>query len=154
MTRYMRRSISQARWVPTIGNKAAPTTAEITAGTNLTPDIAEINGFEFSNSPISTPDMATSFTSQIGGEDTAGDSSITFYEDDTTNTIKTALAKGTNGFVVFYPYGVPASAAKCEVWPATITSNGREWSVGNDPARYMVSFAITAVPSLNSVQAA
>lgn len=151
----MRRGVSGVRFAPAVSNKAAPTTAEVTAGTDLTPQFAEIAGFEFSNSPIGTPDLTSTFTKQIGGEDTAPASSITFYEDDTTNPIKTLLAKGVTGFVLLYPYTqTPAATEDVEVWPVVVTSNVRQWGVGNDPARYVVSFAITDVPDTDAVQAA
>lgn len=144
-----------SRFLPSVASKAAPTTAEVTAGTDILVQLAEITGFIFANTPIMVPDMTTTFTKQIGGEDTAEASSITFYEDDTTNAIRTALAKGTTGFVLLYPYtATPASTAKCEVWPVRVTSSARQWSTGNDPARYVVSFAITDVPNTDAVQAA
>lgn len=157
MTRYMRKGISKVRFAPTIASIAAPTTAEVTAGTDLTPQLADIAGFTFANNPIPTPDMATTFTSQVGGEDTAEASSLTFYEDDTTNPIMTTLAKGTTGYVLLYPKtagATPASGDKLEVWPVTVTSQAREWSTGNDPARFVVSFAVTSVPNQNATQAA
>lgn len=154
MTRYMRRGVAGVRFAPAVANKAAPTTAEVNAGTDLTPQFAEIAGFEFTNAPIGTPDLTSTFTKQIGGEDTAPASSITFYEDNTTNPIRTALAKGTTGFVLLYPYTQTyGSGAKLEVWPVIVTSNVRQWSVGNDPARFVVSFAITDVPNTDATQA-
>lgn len=155
MTRYMRRGSVAIRFAPTVAVKSAPTTAEVTAGTDITPQFAEVTGFEFSNTPIPTPEMVSTFTPQIGGEDTAGDSTITFYEDNTTNPIRTALAKGITGYLLFYPYTAsPIATSKLEVWPIVVTSSHRQWSVGNDPARYVVAFAITSVPNLDAVQAA
>lgn len=149
MSRYMRRGISKARFAPTIANKSAPTTAEINAGIDLTGQMADISGFMFANSPIPTPDLATSFTTQIGGEDTADSSSFTFYEDDTSNPIRTSQAKGVHGYILLFPKlagASPATGDKCEVWPVVITGNNRQWSLGNDPARYVVSYAIEGVP--------
>lgn len=150
MARYTRRGKSKILFLPTIANNAAPTRAEITAGTALTPQVAEVNGFSFSNSPIQTPDLENTFTSQIGGEDTAADSSLTFYDDDAAATIRTALAKGTAGKILLLPYGDVATK-RAEVWPTTTTSVADEWSAGNDPARFTVQFSITSPPERNAV---
>lgn len=156
--RYMRKGNVWMRFVPTIANKAAPTVAELGAGTDITPDIAELSGFEYSNSPIDTPDFANTFTPKIGGEDTSADSSITFYEHSTAvaNAIKTALPKGTAGYVVLSPYTAlaPAAAQKVEVWPVTIIQNSRRWSAGNDAANFVVQFAPSATPNDNATVAA
>lgn len=154
MARYFRRGKSKVLFTPTVAGYSAtagtgsPTRAEITAGTPLTPQVAEVTGFQFSNSPIATPDLNSTFTSTIAGEDTAADSGFTFYDDDAATTIRTALAKGTKGFILMFPYGDVATK-RCEVWPVESTGVADEWSAGNDPARFAVSFGITSPPSLN-----
>jgi hypothetical protein len=132
--------------------------AEINAGTNLTPQIGEMNGFTFSNSPIQTPDMNTKFVSQIPGEDSTEDSSLVFYEDNASNPIKTALAKDVSGFIIVFPSGTagtnPAAADKCEIWPVTISSNSRRYTNGNEAAMYEVKFACTLEPKIDVTVAA
>jgi hypothetical protein len=150
MARFMRKGKTKVYFVPTISNKAAPTVAEITAGTVLTASIAEMNGFTFSNNPIDTPDMSTAFVNKIPGEDSVDDSNIVFYEDDTTDTLRTSQAKGTNGYIVTFPKGTagasPAAADKAEVWPVTIASNSRQYTADNEAAKFQVVYAITAPP--------
>jgi hypothetical protein len=157
MARFMRKGKTRFYWCPTVANLNAPTVANITAGTRLDPQIAEINGFEFANSPIDVPDMATAFVSKIPGEDTVADSSISFYEDDTTNPIQTALAKGTVGHVVIFPRGTagasPAVSDVTEVWPAIVASSARAYTAGNEAARYTVTFTLTAPPVTGAVAA-
>lgn len=150
MSRYFRRGKSKVLFVPTIVTKAAPSRAELTAGTPLTPQVADMADFQFSNSPIATPDMDSTFTTTIPGEDTTGTPTLTFYDDDAASTIRTALAKGTKGYIVLLPYGdVPTKRA--EVWPVESTGVNDEWSAGNDPARYAVAFGVTGVPAQNAV---
>lgn len=157
MARFMRKGTTKVRFVPTIAALAAMTTAEATAGTDLTPQTAELNGFTFTNSPIETPDMATAFVSKIPGEDTVEDSSIVFYEDKTTNPIRTALTKNTVGNIVIYYAGTaglnPASTDKYEAWPIIVASNARRYTAGNEAAQYAVMFTNTAAP-VEGVQAA
>jgi hypothetical protein len=158
MSRFMRKGRTKVWFVPTI---VAPVTtasiAEVAAGEALAPELAEINGFTFANSPIQTPDMEHSYTSQIGGEDTAADSSMVFYEDSVANPIKDALAKDTAGYVLMFPAGLagstPTTGDDYEAWPVVVTSNARTYTVGNEAAQYTVSFSVTGPPVEGSVAA-
>lgn len=151
MARFMRKGTVKVWFVPTIAALATMTTAEQVAGTELgSAGLAEVAGFGFTNNPISTPDMDNTFVSQIPGEDTAEQSSLTFYQDDTAATIEAALSKGTTGFIVFYYNGLaggsPASGDKYEVFPITSSAVVRLYSAGNEAAQFRVDAAITAVP--------
>lgn len=150
MSRFFRRGLSEIHFVPSVSSLAAPTRAEITAGVDLTPGIAEVAGFNFSNSPITTPDLSTTFTTQIPGEDTSDTSTLTFYDDDADDEIRTAVAKGEEGFLVFMPYGDVATK-RAEVWPAISTGANDQWTTGNEAAKFQVSFAITAEPTQDAV---
>lgn len=158
MARYFRRGTTKIYFVPgetTITDVDAPTAAQINGtGVELSCDIAEISGFSFTNSPISVPDMCATFVKKIPGEDTAADSTMKFYEDNTSNPLFTTLAKGTLGFVVFFPYGLattsPSAGDDCEVWPVSVASNTREWNAGNEAAKYDVTFTLIDVPGLNT----
>lgn len=150
MARFFRRGVSKIYFLPAVASLTAPTAPEIAAGTDLSGEVADINGFQLTNSPITTPDLSTTFDSQINGPDAASDSSLTFYDDDVSTTIRDALAKGTDGFVLLAPYG-SASGKRCEVWPVRVTGFNDEWSMGNDPARAMCGFAITDTPEQDAV---
>lgn len=158
MGRFMRKGTSEFYFVPTVASLNAPTVANITAGEDLTPDLAEIAGFEFTNSPIVTPDMATTFSTQIPGEDTAAESSMTFYEDDAVDDIMTTLAKGTDGFIVIFPQGTATGAVSAgdiaEVWPVTVASNSRQYTAENEAAKFRVMFSVTSEPDQTATIAA
>lgn len=144
MAKFFRRGVSKIHFLPAVAG-ASPTRAEITAGSDLSPSVTGLSGWQFSNTRIDTPILSSSFTPQIDGPDTVGDSSLQFLDDDSTSTVRTLLAKGTSGYIVKFPYGdVPTK--RCEVWPVKSTGVNDEWSMGNDPARYDVGFAITNVP--------
>lgn len=154
MSRFFRRGKTKMYWVPTLSSTTAPSAAQINAGVNMTAQIADISGFEFSNSPISTPDLSSTFTTTIPGEDTAQEPQLMFYEDDTTNTLQSTLAKGTTGNAVIFFKGTagasPAAADIAEVWPSISTGPYREYSMGNDPARWGARFTPTAAPSFSA----
>lgn len=151
MPRFMRRGITKFFWIPTATSSTVVTAAQVNAGVNVTPQIAEVSGFNFANSPITTPNMEEEFTPQIPGEDTAADSSITFYEiRGATDTIHDAQPKGDTGYMVIFFGGIagstPAAGDDADVWPATVGSNSRGYSAGNEAATYVVNYSITAPP--------
>lgn len=152
MARFLRRGTTRFYWVPSIASaNLIPTTAEVTAGTRLDNQLNEVNGFTFGNNPINAPDFLTTFVGQVAGEDTSEDSSLTFYEDTTTNPIRTLLAKGTSGFIVIFKAGTagatPAAGDKADVWPVSVGSNAPQYTADNETAKYMVRFINTARPA-------
>jgi hypothetical protein len=153
MGRYTRKAKSKVYFVPTLASTTSPSLAEINAGTNLGAAMSEMSGFSFSNSPIDVPDLASTFVPSIPGEDKADNPTITFYDDDTATTLRTALAKGTSGFVVLMPYGGTASK-RAEVWPVQSTGFNDMWTVGNEAAKAGVQFAVTSVPNQGATLAA
>ena len=152
MARFLRRGTTRFYWVPTIASASLiPTQAEVTAGTRLDTQLNEVNGFTFGNNPINAPDFTSSFVPQVAGEDTSEDSSLTFYEDTSSNPIRTLLAKGTSGFIVIFKAGIaganPATGDKADVWPVTVGSNAPQYTADNETAKYMVRFINTAKPA-------
>lgn len=158
--RFMRRGITKFWFVPTItAGTHIPTAAEVNAGVNVTLQVSEVNGFNFANSPITTPNMNDRFTPQITGEDTAADSNLTLYQlRGGTDTVYAALPKDTAGYMVIFYNGIagatPAAADKCDVWPATISSRSKMYSAGNEAATYQVVFSITDPPAEDASVAA
>src|SRR3982074_789409 len=114
MARFFRRGKSLIKFLPAVAG-TSPTSGEFAAGTDLTPQIAAIGGFQLQNNPIETPDLASGFTSQITGPDTTDASTLTFYDDDSSSTLRNLLAKSTVGVIVLEPYG-HVTAKRCEVW--------------------------------------
>lgn len=150
MAKFFRRGTSKLYFLPAVAAVATPTRAEITAGTDLSSLATGLSGWQFSNQRIDTPILSSSFTPQIDGPDEVGDSSIVFMDDDASSTIRTTLAKGTSGFIGMFPYGDVATK-RMEVWPIKSAGVNDEWSMGSDPARFQVDFAITNPPTQNAV---
>lgn len=150
--RFMRRGVAKIYFETTLVDPTAPTLGEITGAEELAPDIAEIGGLTFRNEPIPTPDLENVFETSIPGGDTAEAPVLTFYEREDTaanQTLANALAKGTEGYLIVAPDGL-VTGYPLEVWPVTSTGVPREYSAGNDPARFSVTFAVTAVPTLDA----
>lgn len=150
MTRFNRKGVTRIYFVPTIASTSLiPTDAEITAGTDYTAQINAIDGFSLENTPIETPDMASTFVSKIGGDDSAADSSLTFYEDSALDDIETDLAKGTSGYIVIFSKGKTPGAKGMDVYPVTVVSNSKAYTTDNEAAKITVQFTVTARPVFN-----
>lgn len=151
MSRFNRKGVTKILFADTIASTSyTPTAAEITGATDYTKQIAAVDGFSLENQEIETPDMDSTFVSKIPGDDSASDSSLTFYEDDTTDTIETDLAKGTTGFVIICRKGKAASTKGMDVYPVRVASNSAAITADNEAAKIMVKFSITDRPLLNS----
>lgn len=152
MARFFRRGKTRFWFVPTIASGTlAPTVAEVTAGTEITGLINDVNGFSYTSSQIDTPDMATEFTAKIPGPDEAEDSNLMLYLDSTSNPIRTTLAKGVIGYIVIadYKIGAVAAADKVDTWPVQVMGNPKQYSMGDDPALQNPQFSMTATPKLD-----
>lgn len=154
--RFMQKGTSKFHFVPTIAATTnIPTAAEVTAGDDITPDIAEISGFNFTNDPIETPDIDNTFAPSIPGQDKADSSSMTYYDrlGLANNPAKTLMPKGTIGFIVIFPYGTaganPAAGDECDVWPVQVASVSRGYSAGNEASKNVFMFTVTEPPALD-----
>lgn len=151
MARFNRKGVTKILFATTIADTGyLPTAAEMTGATDYTKQIAAVEGFSLENQEIETPDMASTFVSKIPGDDSASDSSLTFYEDDTTDTIETDLAKGTVGFIIVCRKGKAASTKGMDVYPVRVASNSATITADNEAAKIMVKFSITDRPLLNA----
>jgi hypothetical protein len=155
----------QLRFVPTIANIAAPTVAEITAGTNLTGWMRQ-DGLKrsVSGNTIDIADASSLFnTTDAGTRDASF--SITFYRDTVSgsDTAWSTLPDLTRGYFVVAPFGftgagsgtskAPLATDRCEVWPIVIISRAPE-DEGKDKAEtFMVNVAVTTTPNLTAVVA-
>lgn len=151
MTAFYRRGKTQVWFAPTMTSIVAPAIADINAGTELSPAVAGITGFSYKNTPILTPVLSSAWENQIPGSDAADPSSLEFYEDDTTNPLRTTLAKGTKGFIVILPFGLGSgaivAAKKVDVFPVQVSGIPRVYSLANDAAKWMAEFTITTPPT-------
>lgn len=148
--RYFRRGKTRAWWVPTISNKSAPTAAEIAAGTEVTSGVSDITGFATSVDRIGTPDLSTNFTSTVPGEQTVEDSELMFYLDSATNPLRTTMAVGNTGYIVFIDYkptGSIVATDKVDVYPVIVGGIPKERDMGNTAAKWTAQFGITAAPA-------
>jgi hypothetical protein len=134
-------------WVTTIATQATPSRGELNAGTDLSAEISDVNGFELTGDSADAPDLASQFVAQVPARITASDSEIVFYASSSSSDVRTVLPRGTTGFVCILPEG-DITGQKMEVWPAKVKSMFLDSSI-EDPAKVHVQFSITKLPSQN-----
>lgn len=150
--RYFRRGTSKLIWLASAPS-ASPTQTQLTAGDDLTPDLAEVTGLTSESSPIETPDMNSPFTSTIPGPITAGNPTVTIYERLGDTTFLELLARGATGFLAFCPEGLGVGKP-VEVHAVQVSSRSRNLGIGNEGATFVATMAATAPPDTDAVQAA
>ncbi|MFJ1827357.1 hypothetical protein [Streptomyces sp. NPDC088178] len=151
MARFNRKGVTKILFAETIAAADyMPTLVEITGATDYTKAVAAVEGFALENQEIETPDMASTFVAKIPGDDSATDSSLTFYEDDIKDDVETDLAKGTTGFIIICRKGKTASTKGMDVHPVRVASNSPAITADNEAAKIMVKFSITDRPLLNA----
>jgi hypothetical protein len=146
ITRFFAPGVTEILFCPSIANKAAPTFAELDAGTDLTRDVADISGWMTTSAMIDTPDLKTRFVSQIPGRITAEESSITFYSDVDRGAgdVSSLLPRDTDGYIVIADGGLASAIG--DAFQVTVSSNSMSRSLDNAGQR-VVKFAIRSEPA-------
>ncbi|MDQ8707868.1 hypothetical protein RCO28_36180 [Streptomyces sp. LHD-70] len=150
--RFMRRGITKIFWLKEVrAASKAPTREELCSpnATELTEAISDVEGWALTNEAIETPDMSSTFTSSIPGEDKAEDSSFTFYEDKVSDAVEQLLPKGAKGWVVFLRKGDVPGSKSVDVFPVQVASRSAQYNTGNEAAKFEVSYTITEPPALD-----
>lgn len=142
--RFFAPEISKVYFALTVANVNTLTRPEIDAATDLTEEIADLSGWSVTTGMIATPGMSR-FTKQIPGRTTAEDSSLTFYADRGGVDVRTILARGDRGFVIFCDGGdEPGNLA--DVFPVNVRNVGKVRTLGDQASQLAIGFAITGIP--------
>ena len=119
-TRHARRGTMRVYWVTTLSSKTSPTAAQISAGTDLTGDIRDINDFSIQRSTVQLP-TTDAYGSQLtawGPKQVSATPTLVLYDEGTGNSsIRSTLADGSKGWLVFCLDGAATLGERAEVWP-------------------------------------
>jgi hypothetical protein len=159
MARIIPNEQSYVGFLPAVANLASVTSAELTAGKNLTSYLISMNASTQGNT-VPTPNISTLFETSIPGTVQA---SLTadFYRDDTVGAngdlAWVTLPRKTNGFFVIQRFGgtgaTPAAAAKVEVWPIRVVSRTMSNMANNTALTFTVTCSVPDVPNESAVVA-
>lgn len=152
---------TRVAFVPTIANIAAPTTAELNAGTLLQSTLVPtgLEGFENTTADVDNTSLASTFDTKLPGRQSFSGTGLVLKKQDGTDTVFILLTvPNTNGYIVIrdsLTEGTAwASTQNVEVHPirtATHSMLGR--GEANSVLRYRVPTPITGAPNLKAVVA-
>ncbi|WP_433225609.1 hypothetical protein [Actinomadura formosensis] len=148
-SRYINPGVTKIVFATAVANKSAPTRGEINAGTDVTREVQNADGWVTESKNVDTPDLDSEFTGKIPGRTSAEDSSFAFYADEAGADARQLLPRGTSGFVMIFDGGdVPGR--KMRIFPVRVSSVGMPIDIeGGDAAVVNIAFAITSVPAEN-----
>lgn len=137
-------------FVPTIASIAAPTTAELNAGTSLE-DVLAADGLSISSdtASVDTSKLSSTSTSQIVGRSTFS-LSIKYVRGTAATAVETAMSRGANGYLVVRRDVVAttawAAAQKVEVYPCQVADVNPDSPAPNALQTVTVPLMNTALP--------
>lgn len=151
MTKYSSEGKVRIYFVPTISNKAAPTVAELNAGTALTLFVPR-DGFAPSTTQnmVDTSSLADIFDTQATGTE-GGPITLTGFRDDTADTMWDLFTNGLTGYVVVRE-GIAETTAwtaaqKCQVYPIQSHHPIPSQTAANAARTFTVMVAVTSAPN-------
>lgn len=157
MARLTHENNTKVHFVTTISNVAAPTAAEIAAGTNLTPYITKDGVNTPSNQNyVDSAGIDTNFDAQNVGSYGGAPLTLTMFRDDTDETDSWDLmVYGTAGYLVIGRNSASGIAASdvVEVWPVEMHQPVMMQTAGNEMQKFTAGFAVTSAPTLDAVVA-
>jgi hypothetical protein len=149
-TRYTSIGLTKIYYLPSVASASLiPTRAEMNAGTDLSPQVADWTGWMVTGVQINTPDLGTVFETSISGRVSAAKSNITFYASVNGIDITALLPRTTTGYIQWLDGG-DISGNQCEVYPITVMAQGIDRDNKMTLAdRVVTEFAITKQPGQN-----
>jgi hypothetical protein len=146
-TRYFRPGLTAVVFAPAVANKAAPTRAEINAGTDLSRDVQATDGFSTTANFLDAPDLVSSFVSKVAGTLEAGDSSITMYQSSNSVDARSLMPRGTTGFILWFDES-DTPGRKADTFPITVASVSKQRDIAAI-AVIQFAFAISSAPAVD-----
>lgn len=159
MSKYTFEYYTRVDWVPTITTIAAPTVAQLNAGTALATLLTK-DGLQTPNNQnmVDNTSLAERFDAQLVGS-FGGPITLKLKRDnDGTDAAWNLFEWGENGFVVIrrgLAYDAAwAAAQKAEVYPAQAHEPVMDNTAANAQQTFTVMLAVTAQPNLRATVAA
>jgi hypothetical protein len=136
-TRFYAPPVTKYRWLPAIAAATfVPVYAEWDAGTDLSDEVAEVNGFTVTDEAIATPGLS-SFTGSVPGRTSVDRSSIAFYADLAGQDVRTVLDEGDEGFLCICPAG-DAAGKLMSVFKTRLGAFGEPFPVTGSNAHQLI----------------
>lgn len=159
---YYRRGTSKVVWLATKPvSLSAPTQAEITAGINLSAQLAGVDGFMSKTTFVDVENMASRTTTSLAGPNKADGGTLTFNEKKNAagatpssyDPIMAALTQDATGYLMIAPYG-SATGNDAEIWHCQVGSFSRDMGMTNTVAKYKIELGALDPPTQHATIAA
>jgi hypothetical protein len=158
MSRYSAEGNSLLYYVPSIANKAAPTVAELNAGTNLTAFVPP-DGWNptTTQNNVDIASLADTFDVMVIGTE-GGPITVTFQRDNSADTAWNLFTRGLAGFFAFRE-GISkdtvwTAAQAVQVYPIQAHHPIANQTARNAARTFNVTVAVTSEPNRKAVVAA
>lgn len=145
--RFIPEGATDFYWVVTMANYLSPTRAELNAGTRLTPEVSSSGNWGITSNAVDTPDLATTFTSQIPGKITIDGSTLNMYADDNQADARTLMPRNSVGYIVKFPGG-DITGRKMSVFPCKVGSVSEPIAFGA-AIELNFTYYVTKIPAEN-----
>lgn len=141
----------RVHWVVTIANPAAPTVAEINAGTNITGLLSSIDTPN-EGEAVPANDLSSAFNKTVPGR-FGGSPSLDAFRDDVADTAYILFPRNTIGYLVIRRFGGSttafAAAQKVDVWNVRVITRSANTLDSGSIQMFTVNFAALDTPSEN-----
>jgi hypothetical protein len=131
--------------VLTIANTAAPTRGELDAGTDLSPQVTDSNGWSITGTTVASQSFVGTALN-LPGPKTIDDSSLTMRLSKTSTDARTILTQDLACYIVVFPEG-DVTGRKMDVFTVVVNAIPKSQGIA-DPATGTFQFAITALPNM------
>ena len=142
--RYVPASKRKFCWTPAIANTSAPTRAEINAGTNLSPQVANAAGWSGASEFKDAPDFGTRNVAQVPGLVKFAQSSLTMYQSSNSVDVRTILTRDLAGYMIVFLEG-DVAGQKMDVFTVTVASVAPQHGAPDDLAVFEIGFGMFAL---------
>lgn len=146
-SRFIPEGATDFYWVVTMANYLSPTRSELNAGTRLTPEVSSSGNWGITSNAVDTPDLATTFTSQIPGKITIDGSTLNMYADVAQADARTLMPRNAVGFIVKFPGG-DVTGRKMSVFPCKVGSVSEPIAFGA-AIELNFTYYVTKIPAEN-----
>lgn len=153
MARYVPEGTMEIFYVAT-ATAAAPTAAELNAGTDLTEFAVGDLDMPFEGSTADAADLSSRFNKTVPGDYGGQEGSCTFHKDSVqgSDTAWTTMVRDLEGYLAVAPRGLAtpgtwAIGDYVDLWPIQVLSRSLNAQARNQSTRFSVKMAITDEPT-------
>lgn len=159
MPRFIGRGKEGVFFVPSLADPNSASAAAVAAGTPLHNILRSFTGFTSNIENVDNADYGSRVNKTLPGAENLDDSSLTIFagdaDTDAGEAARTALAEGTNGFIVWVKRSqTPATGQRYDAFPVRVGGQNDDRTFDMAVRTWTASMSITDAPSKNKTMVA